>query len=237
MHVPSFLIVSDGACSGNPGPGGWGLIVVTPDENVREFGGHEPESTNNRMELMGFYRGMQEVYKARDAFPKVRVLHAISDSKYVLDGAKNYLPNWVKNGWKTSTGGEVKNQDMWEKVLKGQMLLKECGFRFEYELVKGHSGNEANERCDQIAVKYSHEEPIELFKGPVSNYSVSLTTGKAFEPVYLSFLEGKLRKHKTWDECKTLVEGKKGARYKKVTNALQERETLALWGVKNHSES
>jgi ribonuclease HI len=185
------------------------------------------------MELMGYYRGLQEVYKLKDAHPKARVLHAISDSKYVLDGAKANVYNWVKNDWKTSSGSEVKNQDMWENVLKGQTLLKEAGFRFEYELVKGHSGNEGNERVDQIAVRYVHKEPIELYSGPLSVYSVSLTTGKAFAPVYLSLVEGVLKKHQTWDECKHLVEGKRGARYKKVTNALQERETLTLWGVKH----
>ena len=231
MKTASFLIVSDGACSGNPGPGGWGLIVVTPDERVREYGGHDPETTNNRMELMGFYRGLQEVYKVRDSFPEVRVLHAISDSKYVLDGAKSNVHNWAKNGWKTSSGSDVKNQDIWEKVLKGHALLKEAGFRFEFELVKGHSGNEGNERVDQIAVKYVREEPIDLYRGALENYSVNLKTGKAFEPVYMSLVEGVLRKFRTWDECKNAVEGKRGARYKKITNALQERETLALWGV------
>jgi ribonuclease HI len=231
MQSASFIIISDGACSGNPGPGGWGMILVTPEEKVREYGGHEPATTNNRMELMGFYRGMQEVYHLREQFPNARILHAISDSKYVLDGAQKYVPNWAKNGWKTSTGGDVKNQDLWEKVIKEQQLLRESGFRFEYELVKGHSGHEGNERVDQIAVKYVREEPISLYAGKLQDYSVSLAPGKPFEKTYLSLVDGKLCKSKTWDECKALVEGKRGAKYKKVVSASEEKETLAMWGL------
>jgi ribonuclease HI len=228
-----YYIVSDGACMKNPGPGGWGLIVVTPGEQVTEFGGYEAESTNNRMELMGFYRGMQEVYKRAKAEPGNKILHAISDSKYVLDGASKYIKNWQKNGWKTSTGGDVKNQEMWEKVAKGQELFKEIGFKFEYELVKGHSGNDANERVDQIAVKYSRseEEALELFEGPLSKYPIQVQTGAPFHQVYLSYVGGKLTRHAKWDDCKAAVEGKAGAKYKKVTNRLQERETLEGWGV------
>ena len=112
---PEFLLVSDGACSKNPGPGGWGLIVAFPDGRVKEFGDHEPETTNNRMELFGFYRGLQEVYKTRANFSDIKIVRIVSDSKYVLDGAEKSLRNWSRNGWKTSTGSEVKNQDLWEK--------------------------------------------------------------------------------------------------------------------------
>jgi ribonuclease HI len=231
MHPPSFLIISDGACSGNPGPGGWGLILVTPDQKVFELGGHEDQTTNNRMELMGFYRGLQEIYKRREAFSKVRLIRAISDSKYVLDGAKTNVARWEKSGWKTSSGSDVKNQDLWEKVLKGQGLLAEENFKIVYELVKGHAGHAGNERVDQIAVKFTHEEPIDLYEGTIEKYSVDLEKSEKFHPVYLSYVNGKLQKHKTWDECKAVVDGAKGARYKKVTSASQEKETLASWGV------
>ena len=238
---PTFCIVADGACSGNPGPGGWGLIVVRPDDLVKEYGGHDPATTNNRMELMGFFRGLQEVYKLRALFSDVRLIHAISDSKYVLDGAKSSVEKWAKNNWKTSSGSDVKNQDLWTRALKGLSLLKEAGFHFQYELVKGHSGHEGNERVDQIAVKYTHEEPIELYSGPIAQYAVklessqSLETSKplSFKAIYLSLVGGVLLKHSNWEECKRAVDGKKGARFKKIKNALEEREILANWGVES----
>ncbi len=233
MDSETFLIVSDGACSGNPGPGGWGLILVTPDKRVIEFGGHDEDTTNNRMELMGFYRGLQETYKLASKFPAARKIHAISDSKYVLEGAEKSIYSWSKNGWMTQAKSEVKNQDLWEKILKGQTLLKELGFKIKYELVKGHAGHDANERVDQIAVKFSKHIPENLYQGPLEAYSVSFEASAPFKPVYLSLVSGKLLRHVTWDECKRHVDGQKGAKYKKVTNALQERETLQSWGIKS----
>jgi len=114
-----YIVVTDGACSRNPGPGGWGLIVMTPEDQVFEFGGHEAETTNNRMELMGLYRGMQEIYKIESKLKTAKVIHVITDSKYVMDGASKYVANWARSAWRTSTGSEVKNQDLWEKILKG----------------------------------------------------------------------------------------------------------------------
>ena len=231
MSSDAFLIVSDGACSGNPGPGGWGLILVTPDDQVTEFGDHDPETTNNRMELMGYYRGLQEIYRLANTFPNVRKIRAISDSKYVLDGAETNVYSWSKNGWKTQAKTDVKNQDLWEKILKGQKLLWELGFQTKFELVKGHSGHGANDRVDQIAVCFSKHIPEDLYHGPLSAYSVSLEVSAPFKLTYLSLVNGKLSRHFNWDECKRHVEGQKGAKYKKVTNALQERETLKSWGL------
>ena len=231
-----YLLVSDGACSQNPGPGGWGLIVATPSGQVFEWGGAEAGTTNNRMELFGVYRGMQEVYKLSTSSSDptdrmIKKIHVISDSKYVLDGASRYSIQWMNNGWKTASGGEVKNQDLWEKVVKGQEVLRGLGFQFQYELVKGHSGSEANERVDQIAGKFCRGEKIELYQGSLDQYPISLDTSSVFTAMYLSFVDGKLLRHKTWDECKKATEGKKGARYKKVKNPLEERETLKAWGL------
>ena len=231
MSSNAFLIVSDGACSGNPGPGGWGLIFVTPDDEVIEYGDHDPATTNNRMELMGYYRGLQEVYKRAGAFPQVKTIRAISDSKYVLDGAQSYVYSWSKNGWKTQAKADVKNQDLWEKILKGQTLLKDLGFQIKFELVKGHSGHSANDRVDQIAVAFSKQVSETLYQGPLSKYEVSLEASAPFKLTYLSLVDGKLSRHATWDACKHQVDGKKGAKYKKVTNALQEQETLRAWGI------
>lgn len=226
----TFIVVSDGACSGNPGPGGWGLILVVPGHGVYEFGGSEPDTTNNRMELFSFYRGLQEVYRFA-GLTDSRGLRVLSDSKYVLDGAEKNLRNWMRKGWKTQSGDDVKNRDLWERIGKGQELLLEKGFRIHYELVKGHAGSEANERVDQIAVRFSKGEPVDLYSGIRPDYPLSFETGKVFAPVYLSWVGGVLLRHRSWEECRKAVEGKAGARYKKVKNSLEERETLKSWGV------
>ncbi len=239
LSLNSYYLVADGACRKNPGPGGYGLIVATPDGQVIEFGGHDSQTTNNRMELMGFYRGLQEIFKlvkSADASsaPHLKTIHVICDSKYVLDGAAKNVHQWSKNGWQLASGGEVKNQDLWEKILKGLNEFKALDFKFEYELVKGHSGNDANERVDQIAVRFSHEEPIDLYRGSLSAYPIKLTGGakESFQAVYLSYVDGKLLRHKTWDECQKATHGKKGAKFKKVTNRLQEQDALESWGIK-----
>lgn len=238
-----YIIVSDGACSKNPGPGGWGLIVVTPEDEVMEFGGHEDETTNNRMELMGLYRGMQEVFKIENKKKAAKVIHVISDSKYVLDGASKYVANWARSAWRTSTGSEVKNQDLWEKILKGLGEFQKLKMRFEYELVKGHSGHEANERCDQIAVAFCKNESLDLYSGPLSEYSVKVgmnlavnepapkVKGEVYEPVYLSLVNGKVSRHTMWNDCQNATIGISGAKFKKVKSAKEEEDILKLWGV------
>ncbi len=229
-----YIIVSDGACSKNPGPGGWGMILVTPDGRVTEFGGSETETTNNRMELMGFYRGLQEVYKLEKKDHQSNVIHFISDSKYVIDGASKYVANWSRKAWRTATGGEVKNQDLWEKILKGFTEIKKLRLRIEYELVKGHSGHDANERCDQIAVAFAKDQPVDLFSGSVDDYTVIVEPhgkNEPFKTVYLSFVEGVLSRHETWEECQKTTVGRSGAKFKKVKNTKEEEETLKLWGL------
>lgn len=241
--MKEFILIADGACSKNPGPGGYGTIVIAPagvisgEEHALEFGGGEEQTTNNRMELMGFYRGLQEIYKLGRAVPGPKRIRALLDSTYVINGADKYVWNWAKNGWKTQAG-EVKNQDIWEKILKGLTLIREADFEMKYEHVKGHSGHEGNERVDQISVAYSREfsgassAPIELYSGPVKDYSVRVEA-QGFSAAYLSYVGGELKRHLTWPECESWVKGKPGAKFKKVTNRLQEEETLKLWGVRS----
>lgn len=229
-----YLLIADGACSKNPGPGGWGLIVVTPEGQVREWGGHEPETTNNRMELTAFYRGMQEIYRIESKQKTSKVIHVILDSKYVIDGASKFVAHWARKAWRTSTGTEVKNQDLWEKILKGLSEFHKLQIRFEYELVRGHSGHDANERCDQIAVAFSKNLPIELFQGRQDDYPVKVGAHEkteAFSPAYLSYVDGILTRHETWEECQSAIVGISGAKFKKVKNRKEEEETLKLWGV------
>lgn len=131
-------IYTDGACRGNPGPGGWGAVLIA-GRHRRTLHGGELETTNNRMEL-------QAAIEALNALkgPSKVVLH--TDSKYVMDGINEWLANWKKRGWKTAARKPVKNQDLW-------MMLDEATQRheIEWQWVKGHDGNPGNEEADELA--------------------------------------------------------------------------------------
>jgi ribonuclease HI len=177
-----FKIISDGACSGNPGPGGYGAIVATEFE-IQEFGGAEKETTNNRMEMMGFLVALEAVLKSLSSSTghEASSVVAILDSSYVLNGAKSYIWNWSRNAdangvWKTQSLEPVKNQDLWQKILNVLKGLKSKSCAIEYLWVRGHTGHSANERVDQIAVSYSRwiqgasGVTEKLFQGSPSDY-------------------------------------------------------------------
>jgi ribonuclease HI len=131
-------IYTDGACRGNPGPGGWGALLLAGKHRKTLHGG-EPETTNNRMELMAAIEALNALKG-----PRRVVLH--TDSKYVMHGITEWMDNWKKRGWKTSNKKPVKNQDLW-------MLLDEAIARHEiqWKWVKGHDGNPGNEEADELA--------------------------------------------------------------------------------------
>lgn len=146
-------IYTDGACSGNPGPGGWGTVVYFADGGIQELGGGDrTRTTNNRMEMQATIAGL-EYYQASGQKEGV-VLY--TDSQYVINGITKWISGWKKKGWKSSTGKAVLNQDLWEAL----DALNSRKVQWQY--VKGHSGDEGNERCDRIAVSYSHGAPIAL---------------------------------------------------------------------------
>ena len=136
---------SDGACSGNPGPGGWGGLIIFDDNSEIEIGGSEQNTTNNRMELTAAIKTLEKLrnFKLKENF-KLR-----TDSKYVIEGYTKWIINWKRNGWKTSTGKSVQNLDLWKKIDN----LRINGLVMEF--VKGHSGDKQNERVDLIATSYS----------------------------------------------------------------------------------
>ncbi len=136
---------TDGACSGNPGPGGWGGLIIFDDNSELEIGGFEQNTTNNRMELTAAIKTLEKLknYKLKENF-KLR-----TDSKYVIEGYTKWIINWKKNGWKTSAGKSVQNLDLWQKIDQ----LRINGLIMEY--VKGHSGDKQNDRVDKIATNYS----------------------------------------------------------------------------------
>jgi ribonuclease HI len=131
-------IWTDGACSGNPGPGGWGAVLHYAGKE-KEISGAEAATTNNRMELMA-------AIQALDALKRPSMVRLHTDSKYVMDGVTKWIHGWKKNGWKTADKKPVKNEDLWRR-------LDEANARHEviWKWVKGHSDNEMNNRADELA--------------------------------------------------------------------------------------
>jgi ribonuclease HI len=138
-------IYTDGGCINNPGSGGWGLVIYLDNGEVIEFGDHEPDTTNNRMEMMAVLRALQ-IFKASD---QTKPITLYTDSEYVRKGINDWIKNWKKNNWKTSQGKPVSNQDLWQKLDQFNTNL----VRWQY--VRGHSGNEGNERADAIANQFA----------------------------------------------------------------------------------
>ena len=150
--MPDLHAYTDGACSGNPGPGGWGVILVARDGGTelkrRELNGGEAQTTNNRMELMA-------AISALEALERPSAITVVTDSAYVKDGITKWVHGWKRNGWKTSAKKPVKNEDLW------QALDAAVGrHRVTWEWVKGHAGHPENERADELA-----REGMAPFKG------------------------------------------------------------------------
>lgn len=135
----SIVIYTDGACSGNPGPGGWGAYLKWNDHE-KELSGGEVETTNNRMEMMA-------VIKALEALKKTSDVKLYTDSKYVLQGATEWMEGWKARGWKGANKKPVRNQDLWQRI---DSLIQQHNVEFNW--VKGHNGDENNERVDKLAV-------------------------------------------------------------------------------------
>jgi ribonuclease HI len=138
LTTPRIDIFTDGACSGNPGPGGWGAILRS-GRHEKEISGGEAVTTNNRMELMAVIRALQSLTK-----PSVVTVH--TDSRYVMDGATQWMKRWKANGWKTSDKKPVKNNDLW-------LLLDmtTAPHQVTWRWVKGHSDHVENNRADELA--------------------------------------------------------------------------------------
>lgn len=219
-----IIIFTDGASRGNPGPGGWGVVMVyksgVEDFKVVELGGREEHTTNNRMELTAAIKSLEFSYTLN---PKPYTLTIYTDSKYLIDGITKWIFSWEKRNWVTKNKEPVLNKDLWEKLLE---LTK---FReIEWKYVGGHSGIAGNERADQIATEFADERVSNFFSGDISKYKIDIlnlngeekkkssknrSRSKAYS--YLSMVEGVIEKHKTWAECEKRVRGKSGARFKK----------------------
>lgn len=140
-------IYTDGACSGNPGPGGWGALLRW-NGNTKELSGGTADTTNNRMELMA-------AISALEALKEPVTADLYTDSAYVRDGIAKWMFGWKKNGWKTADKKPVKNAELWQRLDEARKIHK-----VEWHWVKGHAGHPENERCDELA-----REAMEPFKG------------------------------------------------------------------------
>lgn len=139
--LPRVELYTDGACSGNPGPGGWAYILRHPETgSEREESGGERHTTNNRMELTAVIRGLE-------ALRSPSTVEIYSDSQYVLNGLNEWMENWKRKGWRTSTKSPVKNVELWKEL---DRLKQVHDLKFHW--IRGHSEHPENERCDRMAV-------------------------------------------------------------------------------------
>jgi ribonuclease HI len=141
--MAKLFAYTDGACSGNPGPGGWGTLMIARDGDTivkqREFCGGEADTTNNRMELLAAIHALESLARASD-------ITIITDSQYVKNGVTSWIHGWKRNGWKTSAKKPVKNVELWQRLDEAQ-----AGHTVIWEWVKGHAGHPENERADELA--------------------------------------------------------------------------------------
>ena len=137
-----ITIYTDGACSGNPGVGGWGVVIIENDRKEIYLNGGSDNTTNNKMEL-------NAAIQALKYFKNKKNIKLITDSKYVKDGIQSWINNWKKNGWKTTAKKPVKNKELWIEL--DQLILKH---NIIWEWVKGHAGNKYNEKADYLARRY-----------------------------------------------------------------------------------
>jgi ribonuclease HI len=136
--MTEVVIYTDGACSGNPGPGGWG-VVLRWNGTEKELYGSDPQTTNNRMELMAAIQALEALNR-----PAQVSLH--TDSTYVLNGITKWIAGWQRNGWRTAAKKPVKNEDLWRRLVQAM-----DGHEISWQWVKGHAGEEGNERADALA--------------------------------------------------------------------------------------
>jgi len=141
--MAEFFAYTDGACSGNPGPGGWGALLIARDGDTivktREIKGGEADTTNNRMELLAAIESL-------NALGKPCAITVVTDSAYVKNGVTAWIHGWKRNGWKTSNKKPVKNVELWQRLDEAQARHK-----VTWEWIKGHAGHEENERADELA--------------------------------------------------------------------------------------
>jgi ribonuclease HI len=241
MIIPEKTLIcfTDGASSGNPGPGGWGAIIVNPvRDEVSELGGGKPRTTNNEMELSAVVAVLASL--VANELPAM----IVTDSSYVLKGATLWAKNWQARGWTTAAGDPVANRELWETLVS---LLAARQAPLSWALVKGHVGIPGNERADVIATANAKGVNETLYRGRLDEYpiknileipdaatqSAARKASSKSTPAhsYVALVDGNVSYFKTWAECESAVKGKSGAKFKKSTSPENEAEIIAGWGV------
>ena len=226
------IIFTDGSSRGNPGPGGWGAVVIqNTNGTIRELGGREDRTTNNKMELKAVAEGLAQAGSDSSII-------VYTDSSYVIKGITQWIKGWKRNGWMTQAKGDVANKDLWielDDVTQGKQIT--------WKYVGGHIGIKGNERCDEIATAYADDAHIDLYSGPLSSYPIanitdvshdadklavkksgsSRSSAKAYS--YVSLVNGKIETHSNWADCEKRVKGVK-ARFKKALNKEEEQSLV-----------
>lgn len=239
MTRQPIVVFTDGGAKGNPGPGGWGVIIVTPDGHVTELGGGASLATNNQMELTGAITALEQLGRTRGA------LAIYADSTYVINGIQNWIWGWRRRGWKTAEGADVLNRELWERLSRAVEARGEDSIAWHY--VRGHSGTPGNERVDEIATASALGRPVELYDGPLIGYPLPIldlpddtslpkraagsSAGRTKRAAYsyLSVVDGKPMRHATWAECERRVKGRPGALFKKAMEKADEAAILRGW--------
>lgn len=236
------MAFTDGAAKGNPGPGGWGAVIVTLDGHVTELGGSSDHTTNNKMELGGAIAALEHL----SGTPGTVTLY--TDSTYVIQGITKWVFGWRTRGWKTATGQDVLNRDLWERLSALVQARGRGGV--DWHWVRGHVGTPGNERADAISVAFAVQRPADLFEGPLADYGIDVLrvpegerrpesggvkaagSGKSKTAYsYVSVVDGVPMRHATWPECERRVKGRSSARFKKSVSAEDEAAILRGWGI------
>jgi ribonuclease HI len=247
---------TDGSSRGNPGPGGWGAVIISDSHSdshsnststVVELGGREGHTTNNRMELVAAIEALRYVVQLSKKVESIRIN---SDSSYVINGITKWVHGWAKKDWITSQKKEVLNRDLWEKLMVVTRAAAEIAEKISWQYVGGHVGIVGNERCDEIATSYADNNPVKLFSGVFADYPLQtilnlngsdvsgesdVSQGKLREKSrkkskaysYVSMVDGVIMTDATWKECEARVKGVHSARYKKALNPTDEAEIIA----------
>ena len=231
--MKAITIYSDGASKGNPGPGGWGALVVD-DGQAKELGGRETHTTNNRMEMTAAIKALRYALN----LPVAPVtLH--TDSSYLINGITKWVKGWKAKDWKTLQKKDVLNKDLWQEL---DDLVESFGKPIAWKHVSGHVGIAGNERADEIASAFAEGKTVSLHEGPADAYTIDVhnvahdeakkkarvasrprSTGKAYS--YVSAINGEVRVHQTWKECEARVKGK-NARFKKALSPEDEKRLV-----------
>lgn len=235
----NHLIFADGSSLGNPGPSGWGAVIVLNEERVIEIGGYKKHSTNNEMEITALVQALDTIEQ------EIGDVTIYTDSSFVINGATKWIVGWMAKDWITSTKTPVMHIPLWQKLYTLMQERKKIG-QLRFVHVPGHSGILGNERADTIANQFSAGANPEIFEGQLADYAIDILDISIDEKIhesrvhdkarakmkayaYVSRVDGVVMVHKTWAECEKRVKGKRGALFQKVVSPDEQDALVKKW--------